>query len=86
MAEVRWHPRVAGVVQCLPDPITDRVLQATRLLERFPSLGMRVHDPQPPHLRRILVREWSVLYAYDSSADVVRVIGLIPPGTGSGVQ
>lgn len=86
MAEVRWHRATGEVIDSLPPTIADRVLQATRLLGAFPEVGMRVQDPDWGHVRRLLVREWSLVYAYDSTADVVTVIGIIPPGTGHGVQ
>ena len=86
MAEVRWHRAAGQILQSVPATIADRILQATRLLGTFPAMGMRVQDPDWPHVRRVLVREWSVVYAYDSVADVVTVIALIAPGTGHGVQ
>jgi mRNA-degrading endonuclease RelE of RelBE toxin-antitoxin system len=86
MAEVRWHRRASEVVQLLPGAIADRILQGTRLLGQFPELGKRVYDPQWPSLRRIVVRDWNVIYAYDSFADVVTVVGVIAPGTGHSVQ
>jgi plasmid stabilization system protein ParE len=86
MAEVRWHRRAGEVVQVLPGAIADRILQATRLLGQFPELGKRVYDPEWPSLGRIVVRDWNVIYAYDSLADVVTVMGVIAPGTGRSVQ
>ncbi len=86
MAEVRWHRAAAGVLHSLPETVADRVLQATRLLAQFPALGMRINDPQWPHMRRIVVRDWRIVYAYDSATDVVTVIGVIATGTGQTVQ
>ncbi len=86
MAEVRWHRAASEVVQVLPEPIADRILLTTRLLAQFPSLGKRVHDPQWPNLRRVLARDWNVVYAYDSVADIVTVIGVIALGTGQALQ
>jgi hypothetical protein len=86
VAEVRWHAAASGLVQLLPEAIADRILLTTRLLGQFPALGRRVHDPQWPNLRRVLARDWNVVYAYDSVAEVVTVIAIIAPGTGHPVQ
>lgn len=86
MAEVRWHRAASELLQVLPPPIVDRILLSTRLLGQFPELGKRVHDPQWPNMRRVLANGWNVVYAHDSVAEVVTVIGIIAPGTGHPVQ
>jgi hypothetical protein len=86
MAEVRWHRAAGELVALLPEAIADRILLTTRLLGQFPALGKRVHDPQWPNMRRVIASGWNVVYAYDSAADLVTVVGIIAPGTGHPVQ
>lgn len=86
MAEVRWHRNARGHLLELPGPVARRTVRVASLLERFPLLGMQVHDPDLPNARRLLVGAsgWSIVYQYDAASDLATVLMLLPPRLSAG--
>jgi hypothetical protein len=81
MTEVRWHRNARGHLFELPDPIARRIARVASLLERFPMLGVQVHDPDLPGARRLLIGSsgWSIVYRHDPGQDLVTILMLLPP-------